>query len=757
MSNLLIVESPSKAKTLNKYLGKDFNVIASQGHIKDLPSGDLGVDIERNFKPIYYVIKGKGKIIQKMREMAKKADKIYLGSDPDREGEAIAVHISEELNIPQEKVYRVLFNEITKNAVINSINNPQKLDMNKYQSQQARRILDRLVGYLISPILWRKVMSGLSAGRVQSVAVKLVVNREEDIRKFEKKKFYDLDGIFFKDGNLKFKARLVSIGNQKATIEDPKKAQDIKNHIKQLSYFRVSSVTDSQRKKNPPPPFITSKLQQAAFNAFGFTAKKTMTLAQDLYEGMDIGDGRLEGLITYMRTDSVRVSNEALNSVRGFIVEKWGKDYLPDNPNFYSTKGRAQDAHEAIRPTHIEYAPDSLRDILPRDHFRLYELIWKRFVASQMNPAVYAQRTVIIESGAYEFRATGSKPVFDGFMKLYNMAEENNSKDEIQDEIEIPELKSGDNLSLSDIEITERETQPPARYTEATLIKELEERGIGRPSTYAAIISNIQDRKYVEKMNNRFLPTELGFMITKLLDKAFPEIMNPEFTALMEDKLDSIEEGEVDYIDMLKKFYSSFENMLRDAIRNFNKYRDELSVTDIKCDKCGSMMSLKVNKFGSYLACTNYPKCKNTKAFYRDEKGNVILSRDRILENRYCPKCKSELVIKEGRFGEFISCIRYPECKYTETLTTGIKCPENCGGELIKRKSSRGKIFYGCSNYPKCRFISSYPVVYQTCPICGAPYMFEKETKKGGHYLQCSNRKCRHRINLSKEAAANVE
>ncbi|MGC9043764.1 MAG: type I DNA topoisomerase [Myxococcota bacterium] len=756
MANLLIVESPSKAKTLSKYLGRDFNVIASQGHIKDLPTGDLGVDIEKDFKPSYYVIKGKGKIIEKMRELAKKADKIYLGPDPDREGEAIAVHISEELKVPDEKIFRVLFNEITKNAVNRSIRNPAKIDIKKYQSQQARRILDRLVGYLISPILWRKVMPGLSAGRVQSVAVKLVVDREDEIRKFERKKYYELDGIFSKESINKFKARLVSIGNSKVQIDNEKDAQNTKNHIKQLSYFKVSTVNDTERKKNPPPPFITSKLQQAAFNAYGFTARKTMLLAQELYEGMDIGGGRLEGLITYMRTDSVRVSDEAINSVREFISERWGKKYLPEKPNIYSTKGRSQDAHEAIRPTHIEYAPDSLRDILPRDHFKLYELIWKRFVASQMNPAVYAQRIVIIESGAYEFRTVGSKLLFDGFLRLYNQIEENNSsKDDLESGEELPELKSGDLLNLLDIEITERETQPPARYTEASLIKELEERGIGRPSTYAAIISNIQDRKYVEKQNNKFVPTELGFMVTKLLERAFPDIMNPEFTADMEDKLDRIEEGDVDYIDMLKKFYNSFEGMLRNAIKNFNTYRDELSTTDIRCDKCGSLMSVKVNKYGSYLACNNYPKCKNTKAFYRDEKGNVVISNDRILEGRRCPLCGSELVIKDGRFGEFISCIRYPECKYTEALKTGIKCPDNCGGELIKRKNSRGKVFYGCSNYPKCKFISSYPIIFQNCPRCGAHYMFDKETKKGGHYLECSNKKCRYKIKVEREASSN--
>lgn len=754
MANLLIVESPAKARTLNKYLGKDFNVIASQGHIKDLPEGDLGVDIERDFTPFYYIIKGKSKIIQKMKELAKKADKIYLGPDPDREGEAIAVHISEELGVPQDRIFRVLFNEITKNAVLNSIKNPKKLDMNKYKSQQARRILDRLVGYLISPILWRKVMPGLSAGRVQSVAVKLVVMREEEIRRFKSKKYYELDGVFYKELPYRFKARLISIGNKKVSLEDEKEAQNTKNLIKQLSYFRVSTVNDSQRKKNPPPPFITSKLQQAAFNAFGFSAKKTMSLAQDLYEGMDIGGGRFEGLITYMRTDSVRVSEEAIKAVRDYILERWGREYLPEEPNYYTIKGRSQDAHEAIRPTHIEYAPDSLKDVLPRDHFRLYELIWKRFVASQMKPAIYTQRTVIIESGAYEFRTTGSKMISEGFLKLFNLKEENGPDVEDNEEINIPDLKTGDHLNLEDIEILERETQPPPRYTEATLIKELEERGIGRPSTYAAIISNIQDRKYVEKQKGRFVPTELGFLITKLLDKAFPEIMNPEFTASMEEKLDRIEEGEIDHIDMLKKFYSSFENMLKDAIRNFNTYRDEISITEVRCDKCGSFMSVKVNKFGSYLACTNYPKCKNTKAFYRDEKGNVVLSRDRILEDRSCPECKSELVVKDGRFGEFISCIRYPECKYTETVTTGIKCPNNCGGELIKRKSLKGRVFFRCSNYPKCKFITSYPVVIQRCPRCGAEYMFEKETKKG-HFYECSNKKCKHKVKPEKEAISN--
>jgi len=514
-------------------------------------------------------------------------------------------------------------------------------------------------------------------------------------------------------------------------------------------------VNDSQRKRNPFPPFITSKLQQAAYNAFGFSAKKTMQLAQDLYEGMDVGDGKLEGLITYMRTDSVRISKEAIESVRGFISEKWGTEYLPESPNFYSSKSRAQDAHEAIRPTHVEYAPDSLRDILPRDHFRLYELIWKRFVASQMSPAIYSQRVVVIESGAYEFRSTASKLIFDGFMKLYNEVEENNSGETEQNGVAIPELKSGDLLNLADIEIVSRDTQPPARYTEATLIKELEERGIGRPSTYAAIISNIQDRKYVDKQNGRFVPTELGFLITKLLDKAFPTIMNPEFTAMMEDSLDRIEEGEVDYIKMLNKFYTEFEGMLRSAIRDISQHREEISKTQIKCDKCGSFMRIMINKYGAYLACSNYPKCKNTKAFYRNEKGDIAISADRILEGRKCPVCGSELVIKDGRFGEFVSCIKYPDCKYTETLTTGIKCPNNCDGELVKRKSSRGRVFYGCSNYPKCKFISSYPIVYQRCPKCGSPYMFEKDTKRGGHFYECPDKKCHFKIKADREASSN--
>ncbi|MCX7944947.1 MAG: type I DNA topoisomerase [Deltaproteobacteria bacterium] len=757
MPNLLIVESPSKAKTLTKYLGTDFNVVASQGHIKDLPPNDLGVDIENNFKPYYYVIRGKNKIIQRMKELVKKADKVYLGPDPDREGEAIAFHIFEELGVPPERVYRVLFNEITKNAVINSLKHPQKLDINKYQSQQARRILDRLVGYLISPILWKKVMPGLSAGRVQSVAVRLIVDREEEIRRFERKKYYELEGVFFKDNGDRFKAKLVSIGDQKVVIEDKNEAQTRKNHIKQLSYFRVAVVNDIQRKKNPPPPFITSKLQQAAYNAYGFSAKKTMSLAQDLYEGMDIGGGRLEGLVTYIRTDSVRVSEESIRSVREYISKKWGDRYLPENPIYYSAKGRSQDAHEAIRPTHVEYTPDSLRDILPKDHYRLYDLIWKRFVASQMSSAIYLQRTVVIESGAYEFKAVGSKLLFDGYQRVFDMSEENNSRDEESDEVSIPDLNVGDMLRLEDIEIIEKETQPPPRYTEATLIKELEERGIGRPSTYATIISNIQDRKYVEKHNNRFVPTELGFMVTKLLEKAFPDIMNPEFTAMMEDKLDRIEEGEIDYVDMLKKFYSSFEVSLRNAIRNFNNYKDELSVTYVRCDKCESYMNIKINQYGSYLACSNYPKCKNIKAFYRDDRGNVVISKDRIVDGRHCPLCKSELVVKDGRFGEFISCIKYPECNYTEKLTTGVRCPKNCGGELVKRKSVKGKVFYSCTSYPSCKFISSYPIVSHECPRCGNAYMYEKVTKKIGHFLECTDKKCKNRMRLEKEAVSNNE
>lgn len=757
MTSLVIVESPSKAKTLSRYLGEGFNVIASAGHIKDLPANDLGVDIENDFRPSYFIIKGKKKIIDRMRDLAKKSDRIFIGTDPDREGEAIAVHIGEELKVPMDKIYRVLFNEITKNTVLKSISNPVKLDMNKYQSQQARRILDRLVGYLISPILWKKVMPGLSAGRVQSVAVKLVVERENEIRGFVDKKFYNIDGIFINSADSQVRARLVSKGDQKVVIDKEEEARQVQHHIRQLSHFRVSSINDSQRKKNPLPPFITSKLQQAAYNAFGFSAKKTMMLAQDLYEGMDVGDGRLEGLITYMRTDSVRISKDAVEAVREFIGKKWGKEYLPESPLFYSSSGRSQDAHEAIRPTNVEYVPDSLRDLLPRDHFRLYALIWKRFVASQMSPAIYSQRVVIIDAGAYEFRATSSTLIFDGFLKLYKDIDENNGKDENNQEIDIPELRVGENLNLKDIEIIVREAQPPARYTEATLIKELEERGIGRPSTYATIISNIQDRKYVEKQNHRFVPTELGVMVTSMLDKTFSLIMDPEFTAKIEDKLDSIEEGEEDYIQMLRKFYAVFEDMLKNAIRNFGKIKDEVTDTNVKCDRCGSRMRIAVNKYGSFLACSRYPMCKNTKAFNRDDKGGLVIAQERVLEGRRCPLCASDLVVKDGRFGEFISCIKYPECRYTEKLMTGIRCPLNCGGELIKRKSLRGRVFYGCSNYPTCKFISSYPVVYQKCPGCGADYMFEKETKRGGHFLKCSNRRCTYKIGLDKEVASNEQ
>lgn len=757
MANLVIVESPSKAKTLSRYLGEGFNVIASAGHIKDLPANDLGVDVEKDFRPSYFIIKGKKKIIERMRDLAKKSDRIFIGTDPDREGEAIAVHISEELKVPMERIYRVLFNEITKNTVLKSISSPVKLDMNKYHSQQARRILDRLVGYLISPILWKKVMPGLSAGRVQSVAVKLVVERENEIRGFVGKKFYNIDGIFINSTGSQIRARLVSKGNEKAVIDNEKEARQTQNHIRQLSHFRVSSVNDSQRRRNPLPPFITSKLQQAAYNAFGFSAKKTMMLAQDLYEGMDLGDGRLEGLITYMRTDSVRTSKEAVDAVREFISEKLGKEYLPESPLFYSSRGRSQDAHEAIRPTNVEYVPESLRDLLPRDHFKLYALIWKRFVASQMSPALYSQRVIIIDAGAYEFRATASTLAFDGFLKLYKDVDENNDKDENDQETDIPELKVGENLNLKDIEIVVREAQPPARYTEATLIKELEERGIGRPSTYATIISNIQDRKYVEKQNHRFVPTELGIMVTSMLDKAFSLIMDPEFTAKMEDKLDDIEEGEEDYIQMLRKFYVGFEDMLKNAIRNFGKIKDEVTNTNIVCDRCGSMMRIMVNRYGSFLACSRYPMCKNIKAFNRDDKGGVVIAQERVVEGRRCPLCGSDLVVKDGRFGEFISCIKYPECRYTEKLMTGIRCPRKCGGELVKRKSLRGRVFYGCSNYPQCKFISPYPVVYQKCPRCGADYMFEKETKKGGRFLKCSNRRCTYKIGLDKEVASNEQ
>jgi DNA topoisomerase-1 len=699
--SLVIVESPAKAKTINKFLGKDFMVMACMGHIKDLPKSKLGVDIEKGFEPHYEVIKGKASVIKDIKKAGKTADSIYLAPDPDREGEAIAWHIAEEVDAKGEKTKRVLFNEITEKAVKEAITHPQSLDRNKYDSQQARRVLDRLVGYQVSPLLWDKVRRGLSAGRVQSVAVRLVCDREREIQKFVPEESWSITAMLLPSGRAEFKARLTKRNGKKVELKTNADAEATLNDLSGAAY-NVSDIEVRPTKRNPSAPFTTSKLQQEASRKLGFSTKKTMMLAQQLYEGIEVGEEGPVGLISYMRTDSTRISDEAVKAARSFIEAKYGPDYLPDKPNVYKTKGKAQDAHEAIRPTYFEHTPDSVKAHLSRDQFRLYELIWKRFIACQMSPALIDSTRVEISAGAYQFQANGSVVRFQGFTAVYV-----EGRDDAEDEKEegLPELKKGEALSLKSLTPGQHFTQPPPRYTEASLVKELEEKGIGRPSTYAAIISTIQDREYAVKEAGKLRPTELGFLVTDLLIESFPEILDVSFTAHMEDELDKIEEGSRLWQETMREFYSPFSQRLLKAGKEMKNVKREEQPTDIKCSKCGKAMVIRWGRKGKFLACSGYPECKNTMDFITDEGGAIkpIERKDEEVPSK-CPKCSSPMVVKSGRFGRFLACSRYPECKGTLPLTTGVPCPEGDGGELVERRTKKGRVFFGCSRYPKCSY-----------------------------------------------------
>ncbi len=694
--SLVIVESPAKARTLNKFLGKNFTVMASVGHVKDLPKSELGVDIENDFRPNYVKIKGKGKTLADLKKAGKKADKVYLAPDPDREGEAIAWHIAEEINGKKGSIFRVLFNEITEKAVKEAIENPTELDRSKFEAQQARRILDRLVGYQVSPILWDKIRRGLSAGRVQSVAVRLICEREEEIKAFKPREYWSIIADFEK-----FEAKLAKRDNKKIDVKNEDEAQSILKELKGAG-FEITAITRKERKKNPLPPFITSKLQQEAARKLSYSAKKTMMLAQRLYEGIEMGDEGPVGLITYMRTDSPRVSNEALASVRGFIEKKYGADYLPAKPNFYKSRKGAQEAHEAIRPTYLKYTPEVVKPLLQRDQWRLYQLIWNRFVASQMRPALLDQTAVGITAGRYLFQANGSVVKFPGFTAVY---EEGRDDETEEGEKKLPVLGEGQALKPKEITPGQHFTQPPPKFSEATLVKQLEENGIGRPSTYASILSTIQDREYVVKEKNRLSPTELGFLVTNMLVEGFPKILDVEFTAHLEEELDSIEEGKTAWLDLMKEFYGPFKESLDKAKTSIKGVKGEEVPTDITCDKCGKLMVIKWGRRGKFLACPGYPECKNTKDFKADESGKVEVV-ERVEEIRGdCSKCGGAMVVKTGRYGRFLACSNYPDCKSTQPLSTGVPCPEEgCGGTLNEKQSKRGRLFYGCSNYPKCKY-----------------------------------------------------
>ena len=687
---LLIVESPAKAKTIQKYLGKDFIVKASMGHVVDLPENEFGVDIEKDFKPKYTVIKGKSKVLKEIKEAAKKSDEVYLATDPDREGEAISWHIANALKrIKKEGIYRVRFNEITKKAIAEAVKNPDKIDENKVYAQQARRILDRIVGYTISPLLSRKFKRALSAGRVQSVALRLICDREEEIRNFVKREYWTVEATLEKDSQ-EFGAKAVAVDGKKLgkfDIPSKEKADEI---VKRVSGkpFKVVKVERKERRRKPPAPFITSTLQQEASKRFGFPAKLTMQIAQQLYEGIDLGSERV-GLITYMRTDSTRVSDEAIKEVREFIARELGKESLPARPRSYEGKApkSAQDAHEAIRPTSVFRTPESVKKYLTPEQYKLYDLIWRRFVASQMKDAVFNTVSADIEAGGVTFRATGSTLKEEGFLKVYPV--------EVEEKL-LPDLKEGEEVKAKEVKGVQHFTEPPPRYTEGTLVKALEEEGVGRPSTYATIISNIIQRGYVEKEKQRLKPTELGEFINSLLKKLFPKIVDVKFTASVEEELDKIEEGRKDWRELLKEFYfGEFKELLEKAEKELKGMKGE--EVGRSCPECGAPLLKVHGRYGTFIACSNYPKCKYKESLKEEEK-----------VGRKCPECGGELLIKRGKFGRFIACSNYPKCKYTEPLTFG-KCPKCGQGDIVERRSKKGKVFYGCSRYPDCDYVSSKP------------------------------------------------
>ncbi|MDZ4694922.1 MAG: type I DNA topoisomerase [Deltaproteobacteria bacterium] len=751
---LVIVESPAKANTIKRYLGAGYVVKASVGHVKDLPKKSIGVDVNNNFLPEYVVIDGKGKVLAEIKAAAKKVERVYLAPDPDREGEAIAWHIAEEIRGANDNIQRVLFNEITKRGITEAMQKPMELDAHKFESQQARRILDRLVGYQISPVLWSKVKRGLSAGRVQSVAVRLVVERENEIRAFVAEEYWTLDVDVQGLSPPQFVARAVRYRGEKLEIHEEGMAREVESIVKSAT-LKVASIERKERRKNPPAPFITSKLQQEASSKLRFSPKKTMALAQRLYEGIDLGAEGPTGLITYMRTDSTRLSDDAVTDVRQYIVARYGERSLPEKPNTFRSKKSAQDAHEAIRPTDTKYDPEAVRRLVAEggkggrdereteDLMKLYSLIWNRFIACQMVPAVFDQTAIDIEAGTVGLRATGQILKFPGFLEVYNETVEDAAVDE-DAEGRLPDLQEGEAIQLIATRPEQHFTQPPPRFSEATLVKELEEKGIGRPSTYAAILSTVQDRGYVERKEGRLYPTELGVMVNSLLVKSFPEIVSAEFTSQLEEQLDKVEEGSADWVKLLSSFYKTFsEDVAKAQVEMRNIKREEIP-TDHVCEKCSKPMVIKWGRNGHFLACTGYPECKNTKEYAREADGTIKIVETTRASDEKCPACQSDMVIRRGRFGEFLACSKYPECKTTKPISLGVACPrEGCGGFLTQKRSKRGKIFYGCANYASknCEFVLWDRPLAKPCPQCASPYIVEKVSRSGTR-VRCPNPGC---------------
>jgi DNA topoisomerase-1 len=723
---LVIVESPAKAKTVNRYLGPDYLVSASMGHIRDLPKSKLGVDVEHNFEPEYSIIPQREELVSKLQKMAEKSESVYLAADPDREGEAICWHLSVLLEDKNDRIYRVLFHEITENGIREAFQKVGELDLDKIKAQQTRRILDRLVGYRISPLLWKKIGRGLSAGRVQSIALRLICEREKEIKDFISEEFWIITAQLEGENPPPFQANLVKIENEKVKINDGKGAETIATEIRTLPFI-LHNVEFREKKKDPPPPYITSTLQQDSFRSLRFPVKKTMSVAQRLYEGLEIGDKGLVGLVTYMRTDSVRVSDDALRQSREYISSKYAKEYMPSEDRVYKNKKKAQDAHEAIRPTSFDLDPERIKPYLKDDEFKLYSMIWNRFLASRMSSALIDETEFDIRAGQYQFKAKGEVVKFDGYLILYPKTK--------KDEEILPKAQAGEELKLLELETKQNFTQPPPRYTEGSLVKELEARGIGRPSTYAPIIATIQGRDYVLKEKGKFIPTEVGLYLSDYLVANFSDLMEFKFTARLEDQLDRISEGELDMLNYLKSYNVLLEKDLDEAMKAEGiRAKGGIPLEDA-CPECGKQLVIKEGRYGRFKACSGYPDCQYKQSMTRKEAKPL---------DEDCPECGSKLVLRHGKYGEFVACSNYPKCKYVkkDTKDTGIVCPEECGGTLVQKKTKRGKIFYGCSLFPKCKYATWDEPVAQACPECERPFILRKNLIKGQPFIYCSDEKC---------------
>lgn len=748
---LVVVESPTKVRTIKKYLGNDYNVVATVGHIKDLPSKEMGIDVENGFKPKYQNIPGKQKVIKNLRDAAGDAGEIYLAPDPDREGEAIAWHTSEVLKKKGRNFYRVLFHELTKDSINKAMAEPEDLDRSKYEAQQTRRILDRLVGYQVSPLLWRKVKGGLSAGRVQSVAVRIICERERAIQAFVPREYWSVTAHLAGDAPPPFAARLVKQGQKKIEISNQSEVQDILAALDGKK-FVVDKVQKKTTKKNPLPPFTTSKLQQEAIRRLRFTARKTMVVAQQLYEGIDLGPGEPVGLITYMRTDSTRIAAEAAAEAQQLILNRFGKDYALDKPRYFKNKKKVQDAHEAIRPTSVFNTPEQVEAHLSPDQLALYRLIWQRFVSSQMTQALINQISVAIKAGDYLFSASGSSVKFPGFMALYMSVDEEIANQSEQKKPKLPDLSQGMILKLDNLEPKQHFTMPPPRFSEASLVKELEENGIGRPSTYASILSTIRGKGYVDLVSGYFRPNELGFIVNDLLVQNFPDIFDVEFTAKMEENLDQIESDKTKALQVLDRFYQPFSKDLDSASEGMLSVKGVGLPTDLKCPDCQKPLRIKVGKNGHFIACSGYPDCTYSNDYDRDEKGNIqpVEIPEEEVSDKVCDKCGKPMVVKRGRYGGFLACSGYPDCKSTQSLNSngngkkiGLACPrKDCNGDIVERTSKRGKIFYGCNRFPDCTFATWDKPLDRECPVCGAKFLVEKTTKKQGTVLACLAEGC---------------